>query len=226
LIGDPEGSYCGSYQTIATLKATVLNKTDASITGTLYGSPITCPVEAAEYDATNASIVFPNIYNKDDCLGQQLASFSIPPQAFIVTYDEKANTLNATILSQAITVILAPCSLNAYPKVRATPKGSYCGGIDSIVEVNATVITLSEITLVGNIEGTVNKCDAESVNFNTGSDNVSFPNVQNANDCLGDLLRSYSIDPSELNVHYYPTDDIIGVSLPDLFANFNLTKSC
>jgi len=221
-LNDPEGSYCGAYQNIAVLKATVLSKTEAALNGTLYGSPISCPTEAAQYDAANSSVIFPNIYNKDDCLGSQLASFSIPPQAFVVTYDAKANTLNATILSQAISVILAPCTLTA----QATPKGSYCGGIDSIVEVNATVITLQDIQLIGNIGGTIAKCDAETVNFNQQTDKVVFPNVNSDNDCLGNMLRSYSIDPADLSVQYYPTADCIGISLPDLFANFNLTKSC
>jgi len=221
-LNDPAGSYCGAYQNIASLKATVLSKTDASLTGTLYGSPITCPVEAAEYVAANNSVIFPNIYAKDDCLGSQLASFSIPPQAFVVSYDPKTNTLNATILSQAITVILAPCTF----KTTATPKGSYCGGISGIVSVNCTVITLSDIQLSGSVLGTDNKCSAEAVAFNEVSDKVGFPNIANNNDCLGNILRENSIDPNDLAVMYYPADDCINVQLADLFADFNLTKSC
>jgi hypothetical protein len=221
-LGDPAGSYCGSYQTIATLKATVINPKEASLVGTLYGSPITCPTEAAEYDATNKSVVFPNIYNPDDCLGKQLGSFSIPPQAFVVTYDPTANTLNATILSQAISLILSPCTL----EVEATPSGKYCGGVSSIVSVNATIITLTEIKLDGNVGGQVDTCNSESVDFNSSTDKVVFPNIGNANDCLGNLLKSYSVDPADLVVKYHPTADCIEVSLSALFADFNLTKSC
>jgi len=43
---------------------------------------------------------------------------------------------------------------------------------------------------------------------------------------LGNYLRSFEVDPADLAVKYYPNDDIIGINIPDVAVDFNLTKSC
>jgi len=219
-LADPSGSYCGTFSSDATLKATVIDTQHAALSGTLYGTPLTpCADEAAYLDKTNDHIVFPNINQPTDCFGSQLSSYSISPSAVSVIYDEKANILNASITGIGFAV-LAPCKTI----VSNSPSGKYCGNYAGAVVVNVTVDSTSTFTLSGNIEGVLAQCQTESYTLKTDG-TVVFPNVNSPSDCLGAILNSYGINPTSVQVAWTASVDSLSVSVPDLGAQFSLTHA-
>lgn len=218
-LADPSGSYCGTFSSDATLKATVIDTQHAAMSGTLYGTPLTpCPDEAAYLDKTNEHIVFPNIMAPTDCFGSQLSSYSISPSAVEVIYDAKANILNASITGIGFAV-LAPCATDA-----ASPSGKYCGNYAGAVVVNVTVDSTSTFTLSGNIEGVLAQCQIEGYTLKSDG-TVVFPNINSPSDCLGAILNSYGINPTSVQVAWTASTDGLSISVPDLGAQFTLTHA-
>jgi len=203
------------------MKATVLTPQTAAISGTLYGQAYACPSEAAYWDATNNSIIFPQIYQASDCLGSNLVSFSIPPSALTVVYIPSDNTLNGTISSLAVSAILSPCkTIEA-----AGPSGTYCGNYQGLVAVNASVISLKEFSVSGTVEGLDVSCPTEACSVQPNGD-INLVNIQQPDDCVGALLTSYGIDPTELSLQWMSSDDSITVAISALSVQFSLTHAC
>jgi len=203
------------------MKATVLTPQTAAISGTLYGQAYACPNEAAYWDPSNNSIIFPNIYAASDCLGSNLASFSIPPSALTVVYIPSDNTLNGTITSLAVSTILAPCKTDTV----AAPSGTYCGNYQGLVSVNVTVVNSTDFTCDGNVEGLEVSCPSEIYSLQPNG-NINLVNIQKSDDCVGALLTSYGIDPTELSLQWVSTDDSVVISINALSVQFTLTHQC
>jgi len=219
----PSGSYCGTFTNVATMKATVLTPQVAAISGTLYGQAYACPSEACYWDATNNSIIFPNIYAASDCLGSNLASFSIPPSALRVVYIPSDNILNGTITSLAVSAVLSPCK--TIEVAASQPSGTYCGNYQGLVSVNASVISLTDFSVSGNVEGLDVSCPTEACSVQSNGD-IVLVNIQKPDDCVGALLTSYGIDPTELSLQWNSSNDSITVAIAALSVQFTLTHTC
>jgi len=216
-VGNPTGSYCGTYADIATVKATVLNTSDFDLSGTVFGATVSCPVEAAVFISSNNSIEFPNINSATDCLGSMLSNYGVSPSDLSATYNPSANSINIAV--GAVEVTLTACSfLNA----RASPSGTYCGSYDGIVTAKVVVESLTSFDLSGTVEGTSVSCMNEAVSIQSNNV-IVFPNIDRTGDCLGTIFSNYGISPDALSAIYFPVEDVIDITV--LIANLNLTHS-
>jgi len=104
----PTGDYCGDYLGEVQVKVSVVSLTDVKLTGTVFGSAVSCPAEIVAYDQTSHVVKFPNIQIASDCLGALLKSYSIDPTTLAVTYDPAQNTVNVNAMG--ITFSLTKCT--------------------------------------------------------------------------------------------------------------------
>jgi len=216
-VGDPTGSYCGTYSDIATIKATVLNTSDFELTGTVFGATVTCPLEAAVYIPSNNSIEFPNINSASDCLGSMLSNYGVSPSDLSATYNPSANSVNIAVGD--VQINLMACS---FKQLRASPSGTYCGSYDGIVTAKVVVESLTSFDISGTVEGQSMTCSNEVVSIQSNN-MIVFPNIDRSGDCLGTIFNNYGISPDALSAIYFPVEDVIDITV--LIANLNLTHS-
>jgi len=92
------------------------------------------------------------------------------------------------------------------------PAGSYCGTYSDEIKVSVTVLSPQFIRLNGSAFGTSAGCPREAAEYVAASHKISLPSINTASDCLGTILRSYSIDPAGVSIVYEPTSNTIAVS--------------
>jgi hypothetical protein len=106
-------------------------------------------------------------------------------------------------------VVLLGCYLCLSEPV---PSGNYCGDfLEGILKVNASVITLTEVAIVGSVFGINATCPKEAVLYTESTHVVSFPDIKLTTDCLGNLLRQYGIDPTAVSITYDPVKDTLTI---------------
>jgi len=92
------------------------------------------------------------------------------------------------------------------------PSGNYCGDfLDGILKVNASVLSLTVVDIVGSVFGINATCPKEAVLYTQSTHTVSFPNIQSTTDCLGNLLRQYGIDPTAVSITYDPVKNTLTI---------------
>eukprot|EP01123_Difflugia_compressa_P013852 TRINITY_DN66_c0_g1_i1.p1 TRINITY_DN66_c0_g1~~TRINITY_DN66_c0_g1_i1.p1 ORF type:complete len:242 (+),score=51.95 TRINITY_DN66_c0_g1_i1:83-808(+) len=203
-LSDPAGSYCGTYLDSVSVKATVITLEEASVTGSVFGSAVSCPSEAAVYDKSSGKITLTDITAPADCVGKLLTSYGIDPSSLSLQYVSTTNVINVAVTG--ITLTLSHC-----PFPLSTPKGSYCGAYSGAV-IEATVLTLSSVKLNATIDGYAIGCNSEATKFDESSGVITFPDINQPTDCLGSALQSLGISASGLSVVYNAVADTIHVS--------------
>jgi len=83
--------------------------------------------------------------------------------------------------------------------------------LDGILELNATVLSLTAVDLVGSVFGIQAKCPNETVEYFTANHSVIFPKIALNTDCLGNLLREYGIAPSAISITYDPDKNTLTI---------------
>jgi len=221
---DGPGAYCGHIEDTLKVKATVLvfNNTIA-LAGKFNGKIFSCPNEKY-YILDNNSVILPGSYVKSDCLGAIFNDNQIDPSTVNIVYDPKGDT--ATITGpRDFTLSVQSCAAHM---ITADPSGTYCGSYDDIVSVKVKVDSLQSIDLSASIFGFATTCNGEAVKYNTTGPihDVSFPNINNANDCVAKTLSSYGLSPSQLEVQYDEPRDVIFAVIKSLSVNITFTKKC
>jgi len=238
----PSGAYCGTYELIATIRATVLSLTLCDLSATIFGIGETCNNEAAKFDATTNIISFPNVNAPSDCLGGILRGLSVIPDSIVIKYDPTADVLDITYAPADVTLTLTKkCSFEDERNVQmehsvkllaeephdtamllaeelqdrkgADPKGAYCGTYLEIVTIRATVLSLMAVKLDGYVFGFAVNCVDEDVAYDNNTFDVKFPQITAPADCLGKLLTSYGLDPNSLSGHYDPAKDTLAITV-------------
>jgi hypothetical protein len=230
---DPSGAYCGTYASIAVVRATVLSLKSFDLVATILGVAEKCDKEDAAYNPTTHAVTFPNVNAPSDCLGSTLRGLSVDPASITVMYDVTKDTLEVTDQSVGVSFSLTKplCTtlekelsliqkkpvlenllkadpIEADPVV---PSGMYCGTYLEIVTIKATVLSLKAVKLVGIILGFTHNCDSEDVGYNNDTHIVTFPDVLAPADCLGKLLLSYGLSPASLSGKYDPDKNTLAI---------------
>jgi len=68
-------------------------------------------------------------------------------------------------------------------------------------------------------------CAAEAVSYSDSTKMVTFPNINNPQDCLGGLLNEFGVDPTGLSVTYDPAGNRLLLVIQNPQASFEL-DSC
>eukprot|EP01121_Diplochlamys_sp_Union-15-3_P005843 TRINITY_DN16193_c0_g1_i1.p1 TRINITY_DN16193_c0_g1~~TRINITY_DN16193_c0_g1_i1.p1 ORF type:complete len:240 (-),score=26.33 TRINITY_DN16193_c0_g1_i1:90-809(-) len=204
MCADPAGSYCGTYLDVVNVKATVNSLTSATLTGTVFGASVVCKDEAVSYDPTTNVIKLVDITAPNDCVGKLLSDNGVDPSSLTLTYTPSTNVINVAVSD--ITLTLASCTFPLY-----LPSGSYCGSYSGAT-IEATVISLTEISLNATIDTYNIGCATEATKFDQATDAVTFPNIKSSTDCLGSALSSLGIDASGLSVIYNAVANTIHVA--------------
>jgi len=70
-----------------------------------------------------------------------------------------------------------------------------------VLKVNATVLSLTSVDIVGTVFGTATTCPKEDVLYTPSNHTVIFPKVNDPTDCIGNLLREYGV-PTDIYITY------------------------
>lgn len=89
---------------IVELKISVVNTTNANVTGTIFGTTHSCPYEAVTYDSSTHVVSLPTVTKKGDCVGSLLSSEGIDPATMKITYDPSTNSLDVNTQIASITL--------------------------------------------------------------------------------------------------------------------------
>jgi len=214
VIGDVGVGYCGKYKDRAKLKVVILSPNQTFyFSGLVDGKLFYCNYVPFVIMA-NGTIFLKEFFAQQSCIGGLFSYYGVNPYAVSVIYDFSRDI--ATISGPSdVSFSLSPCSnfyrretsndekysLVAETKV-ADPSGSYCGEYLLLVKLKVTVITLSEISIDGSIFGFSHSCPTVAVNYTVSNGSVIIVDINKVGNCLGDLLRSYDINPSGLNITY------------------------
>jgi len=233
------GSYCGSNDALIG-KATVdVENSIIAIAGKANGKTFSCPNE--KYFVTNIrEIVLPGAFEKTDCLGGILYSNDIDPYSLSVFYNPEDDSAIVKGPS-GFTFALQSCDRqpskidaakqqiseqyhHSSRKIDAIPSGTYCGSYSEIVQANITVVSLESVKLVASVFGSAVTCPSEAVKYNNATHEVTFPSIQNANDCLGSTLSSFGIDGTQLHCDYDEASNTVVVILSSLDVKIVFSK--
>ena len=100
------GSYCfdiGLNNTLNNLKVDISPFLgNFNISASVFGTPLTCPLEAYSYNTSTMVLTLTNFNDPSDCLALQLGKYGIG--APDITYDPKANSLGVDVGVGTITL--------------------------------------------------------------------------------------------------------------------------
>ena len=103
----PHGSYCfdiGLNNTLNNLKVDISPFLGTfNISASVFGTPLTCPLEAYSYNTSTMVITLTNFNDPSDCLALQLGKYGIGEPN--ITYDSMDNSLVVDVVLVNITLI-------------------------------------------------------------------------------------------------------------------------
>merc|ERR1711974_214242 len=104
------------------------------------------------------------------------------------------------------------------PSPRIAPHGSYCGGYDSMAEIDIDLVsdTMAHLDAKlmdpsGNLIKTI--CTNEAYRYNSTSLAFEFPDIDSSDDCLRKMLAENGAGPHELKMIFDPEENSIDLDV-------------
>merc|ERR1711881_698911 len=140
------------------------------------------------------------IMNTGDCMGDALRGQKKDPSKFKLSINSDGTL---TFHSTWPNLTLKTCSgaeMLAIVAPVAAPSGKYCGSVPFILDMSVTFNSDGTVDFYNNVKiaHQVITCKSEKVSI-SGSD-ITFPNIMNTGDCMGDALRGQKKDPSKFKL--------------------------
>jgi len=210
----PSGCYEGSVPFIIDNKVVINGDgtADLDINVKITSQEIVCKAEKSA--VTSSQVTFPNVANTGDCMGDALRGQSKDPTKYYLTVGDDGSL---TFLSDGYPPLkMSQCSSTKSPAplspewqevvnwrnamvtagdLKAAPSGKFCGSVPFIISVTADLGDTCNLDIDVKITGQDVSCPTEA--YKASDTEITFPNVANTGDCMGDALRGQSKDPTK-----------------------------
>ena len=223
----PQGSYCTTIFGLYDVRVDIDDETHLDVSTNVAGVPISCPREGYTFDDDSSVLNIPGLDSKSDCLGHYASTYGIGTSSVDMTYDQRQDTITVKVSAfgddnrWSLKQVFSQCP--AIRSALSAPKGSYCGGIPGIVDnVRMDIDDESTFDISFKVFGQTSSCQAEEYSYDEGSGNVDVPNLGDRTDCLGGVLSSFGVSPSQLTIGYDEDGDAINVNA--MGQNVSLTQ--
>merc|ERR1712113_673647 len=182
----PSGKYEGYVPFIIDINMDFSAETvNADINVKVAKQEIKCPSEAVAY--TDTTVTFPNIGKTGDCMGDALRGQKKDTSKYSLTINSDG-TLTFHSDGYPSMTMKKKVSLES-----TAVSGKYEGYVPFIIDIN---MDFSEKTVNADINVKIAKqkikCPTEAVAYSATA--VTFPNIGNTGDCMGDALRKQKKD--------------------------------
>jgi hypothetical protein len=195
LAAPPTGTFEGSVPFIIDLVFTIDSATtvDMDINVKVAHQEIKCKGEAIAISGN--TITFPNVGDTGDCMGDALRGQKKDVTKYTVAINADGSLTFHSDSYPAMKLKKKSEALLASP-----PTGTFEGSVPFIIDLLFTFDSATAVDLDINVKVAHQeiKCKGEAIAI--GGSTITFPNIANTGDCMGDALRGQKKDVSKYTV--------------------------
>merc|ERR1719158_1923810 len=143
---------------------------------------------------SDTTVTFPNIQKTGDCMGDALRGQKKDVTKFSMSINSDGSlTFHSTWPDLKLTK-------QSELAVAAAPSGKYEGSVPLIVDITVNFNADGTMDFDNNVKIQHQEIKCQKIKVTVTDSSVTFPNIQNKGDCMGDALRGQGKDVSKFSM--------------------------